>query len=305
MKNIKRGLAVIAAAALITGYAVSAQGAAPGHPVRASDFTTGGDDGFANSDTRATGHYDFLEEGIRLYTEGNTSTDKVAEYFPLNKALSGITDVEYDWYGTSPSPGIQYVMDFDNDGTQDGILVGEKVYGGQDVWLTNGSKADYKDAGAPSNTGGSGTPNHGTLAQWSAMYPNAKVLFGGFSLGSGVLGDGVLRSLSYGPGDANRYVFTDEAPTTEPPVVNPAGSTTHSVSGRTGTVFLKTAAVPEGSKAGQLPSFKVTINDSTRSLQTPAPGTVGTYTLVCPKNVQCVFKTYRNGTKIDSFTIRR
>jgi len=36
--------------------------------------------------------------------------------------------------------------------------------------------------------------------------PTAKVYAGGFSLGSGVQGDGVLRAVNLG---ANSYVFTD------------------------------------------------------------------------------------------------
>ena len=140
MRAITKRTAVAAALAIgvTAGVAVAANGATVDHDVRQGDFTTGAN-GFATSDTRATGHYDFLKEGIRLYTEGNTSTDKVAEYFPLDKPLADVTQVEYDWYGTTPSPGVQYVMDFDNDNSQDGILVGEKVYGGQDVWLSNGS----------------------------------------------------------------------------------------------------------------------------------------------------------------------
>ena len=40
--------------------------------------------------------------------------------------------------------------------------------------------------------------------------PNAKVLAYGFSLGSGVKGDGVLRSQTFG---GEEYIFTDEAET--------------------------------------------------------------------------------------------
>ena len=73
-----------------------------------------------------------------------------------------------------------------------------------------------QQAGAPPHRlRRSGSENHGTLAEWSAKYPNARILFGGFSLGSGVVGDGVLRSISYGD---DRYVFTDDLP----PVVVPS-----------------------------------------------------------------------------------
>lgn len=209
----KHSLAALAASALLAVAlgASSATAVTSDHDVRPGDLTTG-DAGYATSDTRATGHKQFLKEGLHVWTEGATPTDKVAEYFPVNKPLAGITTIGVEWFGTATPPGQQYVMDFDNDGTQDGILVGENGYGGQDVWLSNGSKDAYKGEGAPSNTGGSGSANHGTLAEWSAKYPNAKILFGGFSLGSGVKGDGVLRSLTYGQ---DRYVFTSESAAVE------------------------------------------------------------------------------------------
>ena len=49
----------------------------------------------------------------------------------------------------------------------------------------------------------------GTLAEWQTAVPAAKVLrvSRGFSLGSGVRGDGVLRAQTYG---GEEYIFTDE-----------------------------------------------------------------------------------------------
>jgi hypothetical protein len=299
-----------AAAALAVGvsvcFAVSAQGATVDHDVRQSDFTTtDASNGYAASQTRSTGHYDFLKEGVRLWTESNTSTDKVAEYFPVDKPLAGVTQVDYDWYGTTPTPGVQYVMDFDNDGNQDGILVGEKIYGGQDVWLSDGSKDAYKGSGAPSNTGGSGTANHGTLTEWSNKYPDARILFGGFSLGSGVKGDGVLRSLSYGD---DRYVFTDlDAAPPAPPTVNPQGYVTKGSSHRTGYVLMRTASVPDGSETGHLPTFAVTVNGSTKVVTTPAAGESTYYTDDCPKGTACTFKVYKDNHEVTSarFTISK
>jgi hypothetical protein len=291
-------LALTVAATLGLGVA-AAQGAPTDHDVRASDFIA------ASSDTRATGHKDFLKEGIRLWTEGNTSTDKVAEYFAVNQPLAGITDVDYDWYGTTPSPGQQYVMDFDNDGSLDGILVGEKVYGGQEVWLTNGSKAAYKGDGSPAVGDGFGSPNHGTLAQWSEKYPDAQILFGGFSLGSGVKGDGVLRALTFGP---DRYVFTDADAVVTPPTpetYNPAGTAVHDINGRTTVIRVKTAAVPADKKQGTLPKFDVYVNGAWKYGAIPAAGTTGTSTYDCAKGVQCVYKIYRNSTLISTWTIKK
>lgn len=150
----------------------------------------------ALSDTRATGHYELTPAGLRLYTEGATSTDKVAEYVTSGAPLASVGEPSLVWTGSAPAPGFQMVVDFDADGTADGILVGEAVYAG-DWWASNGSAQFVKD-GAPSHTGGSGSANHGTLEQWRAAFPTAVVTHFGFSLGSGVLGDGVLSSLTIG-----------------------------------------------------------------------------------------------------------
>lgn len=194
--------------------ASSATAALTEHDVRPKHLTTGDTD-FATSDTRSTGHRSFLEEGIRLWTEGDDTTDKVAEYFAVKRPLASVSDVELQWFGTSATPDVHYVVDFDADGSQDGVLVGEKG-SGNDVWLTNQSKDVYKGIGAPSNSAGSGSANHGTLEQWSNKYPSATVLYGGFALGPSVKGDGVLRSISFG---SHRYVFTNDDLPVEPPVL--------------------------------------------------------------------------------------
>jgi hypothetical protein len=310
----KRTAAAVLALALATsvGFAVAAQGAPVDHDVRQSDFIP------ALSDTRATGHYDFLKEGVRLYTEGATSTDKAAEYFDIGTSMPA--SGAYDWYGTTDQPGAQIVFDADQDTTNTNnynVLVGEQVYsanapGGEltDWWLTGpGGDGQVRAAAngytCPQTSGGSGSNCHGTLAEWKAAVPNAKVLAGGFSLGSGVQGDGVLRSLSFGE---DRYVFTDLAPVTEPtpdPVVNPAGTVVRSVYKRTILFQLKTAAIPEGSQAGTLPVFKVTSTDSTTTGQTPAPGTTGYYTNTCPLRTTCTYKAYKNNVLVSQYTIKK
>ena len=60
--------------------------------------------------------------------------------------------------------------------------------------------------GAPSHTGGSGSANHGTLDAWRTAFPQAQVEFIGFSLGSGVLGDGVISALNC---NGTRYTFAE------------------------------------------------------------------------------------------------
>ncbi len=177
--------------------------------VRKSDFIA------TLSDTRATGHYDFLSEGIHVWTEGSTGTDKVAEYFPLTGQVP--SSASYQWFGTTAQPGAQIVFDKDQtsgNGNDYNVLVGEQVYStnaaGQpltDWWYTGGqAKALTNGITCPSTTGGSGSDCHGTLAQWATALTTERVYAGGFSLGSGVKGDGVLRSLTYGD---TEYVFTD------------------------------------------------------------------------------------------------
>ena len=99
-----------------------------------------------------------------------------------------------------------------------------KFYGlpfGDDWWLSNGSAQFVKDK-APSCfdvdtgdplpggcTGGSGSPNHGLLAEWATVFPNAKILYAGFSLGSGVLGDGIINSIDVGD---TEYTFANTRP---------------------------------------------------------------------------------------------
>ena len=149
------------------------------------------------SDTRATGHYAVQGTGLHVWTEGNTSTDKVAEYIDTDKPLADVTSASLDYTATSGAtpPGFQLVVDFDDDGTADGILVGEQAYGGN-WWLNNAAKP-FAKAGAPHVGGGFGSPYYGTLAEWSEAFVDANVLAFGFSLGSGVKGDGVINSIEF------------------------------------------------------------------------------------------------------------
>ena len=161
----------------------------------------------ALSDTRATGHYEVVGSGLRVWTEGATSTDKVAEYVDTSTPLAGVGEPSLSYTandGTIP-PGFQLVVDFDANGSPDGILIGEPTSYGNDWWASNGSSQFVKD-GAPSHTGGSGSANHGTLDQWRAAFPDANVLAFGFSLGSGVKGDYVIDSIDFA-GDT--YTFSE------------------------------------------------------------------------------------------------
>jgi hypothetical protein len=152
----------------------------------------------ALSGTRATGHYAVQGTALHIYTEGATSTDKVAEYVDTNTPLNEIGEPSLDYASKSGgAPGYQLVVDFNNDGTTDGTLVGEPTaYPGNDWWASNDS-APFVKAAAPSHDGGFGSANHGTLEQWRTAFPNATVKAFGFSLGSGVHGDGLINSITF------------------------------------------------------------------------------------------------------------
>jgi hypothetical protein len=160
-------------------------------------------------DTRATGHYELQGTALHVWTDGTlgvgTSTDKVAEYVDTNTPLAGIGEPSMSLTpisGTVP-PGYQLQIDFDNDGSIDGILVGEPTFYGTNWWLNNGADADVK-AGAPHTGGGSGSLWYGTLNEWRANFPNAVVKAFGFSLGSGVIGDWLINSIQF---NGTTYTF--------------------------------------------------------------------------------------------------
>jgi hypothetical protein len=167
------------------------------------------------SDTRANGHYAVTGTGLHIWTDGNAdlgsdgkSSDKVAEYVDTNTPLSGIGEPSLNLThidGTIP-PGFQLVVDFDGNGTVDGILVGEPTFYGNDWWASNGSAQFVKD-GAPSHSSGSGSDNHGTLDQWRTNFPHAVVKAFGFSLGSGVYGDWLINSISF---NGTTYTFAKD-----------------------------------------------------------------------------------------------
>jgi hypothetical protein len=159
----------------------------------------------AYSDTRATGHYAPQGTGLHIWTEGSTSTDKVAEYVDTSTPLAdaGEPALVYSNNSGTGVPGFQLVVDFDGDGDDDGILIGEPGSYGNDWWLNNAAEQFVKD-GAPSHTGGSGSANHGTLDQWREAFPDAQVVAFGFSLGSGVKGDGVLQAIDFA---GDHYTF--------------------------------------------------------------------------------------------------
>ncbi|MGY1752166.1 hypothetical protein [Blastococcus sp. SYSU D01042] len=197
---MKRRIGIVSGVALGMGLLVGgpAQAASTETIFVPDDFVP------ALSDTRATGHYELQGTGLRLWTEGSTSSDKVAEYVATDTPLAEAGEPALDYTSTAGGvPGFQLVVDFDGDGDADGILIGEPGVYGKDWWLNNAAQPFVK-ASAPVDGGGSGSQWHGTLDQWRAAFPAADVTAFGFSLGSGVKGDGVLNAITFA-GDT--YVF--------------------------------------------------------------------------------------------------
>lgn len=147
---------------------------------------------WADVDTRSKGHHEYVEGGLHVYTDDNSGQAKVSEGFATSFPLKNTGVLDLNWTGTDAKPGINLFVNFGADGN--GTLVYESVYG-QDLWLTNGSSAAVK-ANAPVNGGGNGSQWHGTISQWLEKYPDAQVTGIAYSLGSGVLGDGVIHSIT-------------------------------------------------------------------------------------------------------------
>ncbi len=189
-----------------------------------------------HTDTRATGHNDFRPtSGVRVWTEGTTSTDKATGYFGVGMPFDEIGEPSMEWRPNGSQlpqnlrPGMQLVVDIDGDDVGDGILVGEPVYADGDFlyrdvayatnwWLNNAATPAFK-ALSPSTDTGSGSSadpqTSGTLAEWrGSLPPEATVVAAGWSLGSGVKGDGVIESITVG---LTTYTFTgaNEAPVAE------------------------------------------------------------------------------------------
>jgi hypothetical protein len=147
-------------------------------------------------DTRATGHFQAESGRLHIWTEGATSTDKVAGYVSTSIPLAAVAEsgavLNYEAV-SGMVPGAQLIVDINGDGAGDGILVGEPSFYGANWWLNNAASAEFKaldPSGA--NDGGNGSAYFGTLAEWSTAAPTATVVAVGFSLGSGAQGEGYV-----------------------------------------------------------------------------------------------------------------
>jgi hypothetical protein len=259
VKIISSGVAAgIAAAALVSVMPAAHAAATQTTMIRQGDFVS------ALGDTRTSGHVAFLKEGLHVWTDDTSSNAKAAEYFSV-PSQSLPDSASLTWFGTTPQPGSQIVFDTDGDTSTTAnnfnILVGEPIYG-DDYWYTGGqARAALRGFTCPQTTGGSGSDCHGTLAEWQQALPNAKVYAAGFSLGSGIKGDGVIHDIQVGDTD---YTFTSEPAITKVPVT---GTATANEVVRLHVTILRltfaTDALGANQVAGKKLTFKVTDNGET------------------------------------------
>jgi hypothetical protein len=191
------------------------------------------------TNTRSAGHNVITESGnaqfMHVYTDNNSSLAKAACDITIpNDTIAGVGLPDMDWSFkqvgggyTSIAPGVQIVGGSDLGAFR---LVYETVYG-NDLWAANESAPDVKIA-APSCDGnpdaltdpaghcegGSGSYYHGTPAEWDAALANNVVNTIGWSLGSGVQGDGYINAITYGDGNEIDFAVGDEPPPADTPV---------------------------------------------------------------------------------------
>ncbi len=290
MRNIS--LAFMAAGSIVLVGLGATTAVADGETVvRPGDLNT--------TDTRATGHVDFLDNGLHVWTEGATSTDKAAGYFAMGPEFptsGGIT-----WFGTSPAPGAQLVFDFDNitgNGNDYNLLVGESVYG-DNWWLTNGSSAAAKaaDPSAEQN-GGNGSEWFGTLAQWKAAMPDATVYAGGFSLGSGIKGDGVVADIHF---DDNVFTFTGQA---APMVVDVTGDFVATKDGRKAKVVMTSDAQLENTVLGGKLNWKIRVDGDVVFKTAQGFGDEDTWQRKFPKGTgKHIVQVFKDGELVKQLTV--
>lgn len=233
MKKKLVGAAFVAAAAALGGLVVLPSARADTAPVtvRTSDFIP------SLGDTRANGLVTVGDNGAGVVTTKpatptSPSPDKAAQYWTADIALADVSTSTLDWTGTVTQPGVQLVVDFDGDATTgstkitndgsvyngaDAILVGEDtVYGSgtdEHFWVS-GSATDAVKGKAPADPAG-GSQWNGTLAEWQAAFPDAKIVAVGFSLGSGAgNASGILKDVKVG---TTTYDFAGKDAVVPPP----------------------------------------------------------------------------------------
>lgn len=161
------------------------------------------------SQSRSQGSNELVDNGLDVETwndDDNGSPDqrKAAGYYTTNFALedAGVPNIEFASY-SGVRPSLQLGIDKDGNGSRDAYLVYEPwAYGDGKYWAT-------AYLGVPA---GMGYSSFGTLNDYLAANPNARIVQIGYSLGSGVVGQAIISKLTAGCVD---YTFG------LPPVVTP------------------------------------------------------------------------------------
>lgn len=164
--------------------------------------------GWADYDTRATGHAEYVPTALHIWTEGATSTDKVSWAHAVSEqsiANLGTLDVDFDnahlgdgaWNQYEPGLNI-FVKLNDGSGTT-GTFVSEEVYGHENIWIPGNPGNAALAAAAPHHgASGGGSSDVGTIDEWLALYPDATFVGFAFAAGSGVHIEGALHSVTVG-----------------------------------------------------------------------------------------------------------
>lgn len=146
------------------------------------------------TETRSGGHYEYVETGLRIYTDAADSNGKSAGYKAVNFALedAGVPSIDYENTSGGSAPGINLSLEVN--GKWIGNLVYEPLY--PKWWM---SKAV---AGMPAGPF-SYQKSYGTLDDFLFAYAQqgftgdeVKVVAVGYSLGSGAKGDGIVKSIT-------------------------------------------------------------------------------------------------------------
>ena len=193
------GTALAGAAVSALAFAGTAQ-AASGTIMVPVDFIP------ALSDTRATGHYEVQGTGLHIWTESNTSTDKVAEYVDTSTPLAGIGEPSaelHDQLGDHPARlparrGLRRQRQRRRHPGRRAHGLRQRLVGQQRLRAVRQGRCPLTHRRLRHRT------NHGTLDQWRTAFPGAVVKAFGFSLGSGVLGDGMINSIVF---NGTTYTF--------------------------------------------------------------------------------------------------
>lgn len=155
------------------------------------------------------GHSVFETNDVHVFTDDASASSYATGRFPVSVPLAQAGSPTLALSGTGTAPSMRFDIDFDGDGLIDGTLVGDASYL-PDWWLTPDAQQFVKNA-APQTGSGSGSPWHGTLAQWSQAFGHAVILRAGYVLGPDAVSDWHIASLSVG---STTYDFTSTVPNT-------------------------------------------------------------------------------------------